>query len=298
MSGLEIFKKQLSEKAKALPDYVENEIDKDKITRWADGYCDARDSHDEIMKDRYISALMLKFWQQIPNVYEKVKSGGLYDYEDCASVLFDAIATACKPEYRAWRKNPGLSAQACINQTLATRGTAAIVYESNLARNQANAPANQVRLDAKMSASDDSPISDRYGTTDSEVGSSARALVQEMIDGGKIVEAMILDAIAFDDCMKKSTSKRVWTNFDGETESCKSQVEEFWSRKLVKSLTALPADYLMYFTSRYEISSDVAESALARIKESDTTRLHRFLKKTLASAKDASTTAALGGELA
>lgn len=284
MSGLDLFKEQLSMKAKSLPDYDESEIDKGKITRWADGYCDACDSGDEAMKDAYISALMLKFWHRVPDIYAKVKATGAYDYEDCASVLFESIATACSPKYRAWRKNPKLSAQACINQTLATRGVAAIIYESNLSRGQANAPANQVRLDDKL-PDGDAPVSDMYGTRDPIVGGEAKALIQSMIDEGNVVEAIILDSIAFDESMRISKSKRVWTDMDGKSHGCKTSTAEFWSRKLVRSLTKLPAGYLAYFTGAYEVSQDSAEAAISKIAESNTTKLHRFVDKALISAK-------------
>lgn len=267
MDALTLLKKNLQAKARQLPDFDQDKIETAKIDSWADAYCDACDSGNDEKREIYLAALMLKFWYQIQNMYEKTKTCGKYDYEDYPAILYSCIEIACDKSHRAWR-NSNVSAQACINQVIATRGTAQIMYESNLLKNRANAPMNQIRLDASV-GDDDSTVADLFGEEDDYSATAARDIIQRFIDKDKIVEAVILDTIAFDDC-SKTTSKS----------------SEFWSRKCVQNLAKLPDGYESYFESCYDVNPGKLAAALGRIGESNTTKLHRFLSKTLASAKD------------
>ena len=85
-------------------------------------------------KEIYFAALVLKFWDQVANIYNKTKTAGT-TYDEAANVLMNCILTACDKDYRAWQKNSKLNAQQCINQTIASRGIAYIMYESNLKKN-------------------------------------------------------------------------------------------------------------------------------------------------------------------
>ena len=286
MKTLDIFKQDLLMKARKLPDFDDSKIEKDKITAWANAYCEACDNNDGEKKDLYISALMLKFWYQIPDMYEKTKTCGKYDYEDYSSILFDCINTACSKEHRAWQKDKKLSAQSCINQVIATRGVAQIMYESNLAKNQANVPANQIYLDATVGGDDDMLVSDSFGKEDEALNYSPKGLIQHFIDNNKIIEAIILDNIAFDNCMRTKSTKKTYVDEDGKESSYKVETNEFYVRQCVQSLVHLPTNYLDYFKKSYTIETKKLSAALDRIKSSNTTKLNKFLVKTLDSAKE------------
>lgn len=228
---------------------------------------------------------MLKFWYQISNMYEKTKTCGKYDYEDYSFILFECISTACSKEHRAWQKDKKLSAQSCINQVIATRGVAQIMYESNLAKNQANVPANQIYLDATVGGDDDMLVSDSFGKEDEALNYRPKGLIQHFIDNNKIIEAIILDNIAFDNCMRTKSTKKTYVDEDGKESNYKVETNEFYARQCVQSLVHLPTNYLDYFKKSYTIETKKLSAALDGIKSSNTTKLNKFLVKTLNSAK-------------
>lgn len=286
MNPLITFKQQLLAKARKLPDFDSSTIEKDKITAWANAYCEAYDNSDEEKKDLYISALMLKFWYQISDMYEKTKTCGQYEYEDYSSILFNCISIACDKKHRAWQKNKKLSAQSCINQVIATRGVAQIMYESNLTKNSANVPANQIHLDAVVYGDEDMLVSDSFGKEDVALNYSPKGLIQHFIDNNKIIEAIILDNIAFDNCMRTNSTKKTYVDENGKESSYKVETNEFYARQCVQSLVHLPTNYLEYFKNNYNIETKKLSAALDRIKSSNTTKLNKFLVATLNSAKE------------
>lgn len=286
MSVLTDFRQELLKKARKLPDFNDSIIEKDKITTWANSYCEACDNNDAEKKELYISALMLKFWYQIPEMYEKTKTCGKYDYEDYSFILFNCISIACDKKHRAWQKDKKLSAQSCINQVIATRGVAQIMYESNLAKNQANVPANQIRLDATVCDNDDMLVSDSFGKEDVALNYSPKGLIQHFIDNNKIIEAIILDNIAFDNCMRTKSTKKTYIDENGKESSYKVETNEFYARQCVQSLVHLPANYLEYFKKSYSIETKKLSAALDRIQSSNTTKLNKFLVKALDSARE------------
>lgn len=286
MNTLTIFKQQLLVKAQKLLDFDGSTIEKDKITAWANAYCEACDNNDDEKKDLYISALMLKFWYQIPDMYKKTKTCGKYEYEDYSSILFNCISIACDKKHRAWQNDEKLSAQACINQVIATRGVAQIMYESNLAKNRASVPANQIYLDAIFDSEDDMLVSDSFGKEDEALNYTPKWLIQHFIDNNKIIEAIILDNIAFDNCMRTKSTKKTYIDEDGKESSYKVETNEFYARQCVQSLVHLPTNYLDYFKNSYTIEIKKLSAALDRIKSSNTTKLNKFLVKTLESARE------------
>ena len=52
------------------------------IDELADAYCDAVDSNNELLKDIYISALVLRFWYTIDKMYKANKVAPSLEHED------------------------------------------------------------------------------------------------------------------------------------------------------------------------------------------------------------------------
>ena len=279
MDALTLFRKNLQTKARQLADFDDSKIETAKITAWANGYCDACDSGDEEKKEIYASALMLKFWYQAQKMYEKTKTCG-HDYEDYPAILFQCISIACDKEHRAWRKNPSINAQSCINRVIATRGSAQLIYESNLGRNKANVSVNQVSLDAAV-GDDGASLGEYFGSEDDQMDCGPKMMIQSCLDEDKIIEAIFLDVIAFGDSTKEFKKRKTEVDSEGKTVTRTISSAEFWARECVQSVRKLAKGYKKYFLAKYSVKPRKFSAAMKRIEESSSTKLNVFLQKTL-----------------
>lgn len=188
-------------------------------------------------------------------------------------------------KYRAWQ-NGTSNAQACINQCVST-----IImqhnYQANLAKSRANY--NTMSIDQPVNSEDNETVT--FGDTmadedqDPEKLSAALSveqLIQRCLDKKKVIEAIIMDTIAFNDCQKEI--KEVKTGQDEETgETYKYSVihKEFWPYKCVQILSDLPEDYEDYFFNRYNINAEVLQAAMTAIRKAPNTKLYKYLNGTL-----------------
>lgn len=253
------------------------------IDELADAYCDAVDSNNETLKNIYISALILRFWYTIDKMYRSNTVAPCLEYEDFFWWLYEAIEYACY--YRGWRDpDKNLNAQQCINKCI---NTIKLQKYYNL-RLDKNKTVNYCSsLDAPIYGEEDSErtlgdtiesdeIVDDHSTDD------AILLVQSYINNNKIIEAILLDNIAFNDVQKHYKRTVKTTNTYGETVRYTEHSSEFWPYKLVQIISKLPADYKNYFMSRYNISEKKLTSVLSVIEKSPNQKIYRYLDKMLA----------------
>lgn len=279
--------------AKKLGDYQAISVDD-----LANGYCKAIDEHDEAGKNKYIAALMLRFWYQIGKMQAKVKAVTLYDYEDLAMQLYKCIDAAC--EYRAWQDpTKKTNAQACIQQLIASRGAAEILYQSNLDKSKVNY--STISLDKPFEGDEtettlgDTLVDEKElekRRLDDSAG-AAVAIIQDFIDRNKVMEAVILDTIAFNDCERhtKKTYKSVDEN--GEVSKYTETTSEFWEYRLVQALNDMDADYDKYFVGRYDICVEKVNAVLEAMKKYDNQKKYRCIRKCLKDARAILTPAAI-----
>lgn len=282
------FKLSLENKARMAEGYTRSVRDTNLITLWADKYCEALDKGDELKKDIYISALMLKSWDQIKKMYDKTKTAGMYSYEEYTSILYKCIMVAC--QYRAWQKpDSKTNAQACINQAIASRGVAEIMYDSNRDTKRANV--NTLSMDAPVDDSDGrttfaETIEDEEGGMKKvEQELAIERFVQHYINENKIIEAIIFDTIAFDDCFRDSKSTKTIQTEEGRTLKYTVKSSEFKKTECKRCISHLPENYDKYFFEKYSVDKDALEASLKTIKASNDQKLSRFIVKTLADAK-------------
>lgn len=282
------FKLNLESKAKMAEGYARSVRDPKLVTLWADRYCEAMDKGDEQGKDVYISALMLKSWDQIKKMYEKTKTAWMYSYEEYTSILYRCIMVACR--YRAWQK-PGskTNAQACINQAIASRGVAEIMYDSNRDTKKANV--NALSMDAPIDDSDgrttfaETIVDEGGGMGQTEEKLAIEGFVQHYINDNKIIEAIVFDTIAFDDCFRDVKSVKTVKTEEGRSFRYAVRNSEFKKTECKRCLSSLPEDYDKYFFSRYSVDKDALEASLKTLRASNDQKLSRFIVKTLADAK-------------
>ena len=267
-------------------DYAEK--GRDVIQVMIDRYCLAKDTGDEHRKNLYISGLMLRFWYTISKLQARSPIPGL-EYDDFMGWLYDAIEYACK--YRKWQ-NPAnkVNAQQCINQCIETIRVQKY-YDLNLQKNKVNQMT--FSLDSEFDDDSESTLLDTLVDEDyeaereySEGAEAAYALIQSCIDKKKIVEAIILDTIAFNDTQKVTKKVVKGVDFEGNPTKYTQTSSEFWSFRCVQILSNLPVDYAAYFKKHYNVVEPELEVAIAAIRAANNQKLYRYLAKTLKNARD------------
>jgi hypothetical protein len=273
-------------KAEEGVDYTEK--GRDVIQLMLDRYCLAKDTNDEHRKNLYISGLMLRFWYVISKLQARSPIPGL-EYNDFMGWLYEAIEYACK--YRAWQDpTKRVNAQQAINQCIETIRVQKY-YDLNLQKNKVNQMT--FSLDAEFDEDGESTLLDTLVDEDYETereynegAEAAYALVQSCIDRKKIVEAIILDTIAFNDTQKVTKKVIKGVDFEGNPTKYTQTTSEFWSFRCFQILSNLPVDYASYFKKHYQVLEPELDAALAAIRAANNQKLYRYLAKTLKGARD------------
>ena len=265
---------------------------KDTIRKMLDGYCKAMDEGDEHLKNLYISGLILRHWDKVKKLADSCPNIGLHG-EEFVDWIYEAIMLAC--EYRKWQTDESVNAQQCINQCIETIRVRKY-YEFNLDKHKANY--NTVSLDTPIGDESDNGVQrtledtmydekDDTETRMTDGNSMARHLVQTFINKNRLVEAIIMDIIAFGDTQK--VTKHIKKGFDEEGNSYKyaTYTHEFWKFKAVQILSNLPEDYQQYFLDNYIVKHAALEAALDILKKANNQKLYRELERSLQFAKTA-----------
>ena len=256
------------------------------IDELADAYCDAVDSGNETLKSIYISALILRFWHKIDKMYRANTVAPSLEYEDFFWWLYEAIEYACK--YRGWRDpEKNLNAQQCINKCI---DTIKLQKYYNLRLDKNKAVNHCTSMDTPIFGDDDS-VRTLGDTIESDEnyeelnGTDAMMLIQSYINKNKIIEAILLDNIAFNDVQKYSKKTVKSVNSYGETVRYTEHSSEFWPYRLVQIVSKLPDSYKTSFMKRYNISEEKLTICLEVIEKSNNQKLYRYLRRTLADLK-------------
>ena len=251
------------------------------IDELADAYCDAVDSGNETLKDIYISALVLRFWHKIDKMYRANTVAPSLEHEDFFWWLYEAIEYACK--YRGWRdttKEKALNAQQCINKCIET---IKLQKYYNLRLDKNKTVNFTISMDAPIGGESDDKVMtvgdmlEAEESWDDHSKDDAMLLVQSYINRDKIIEAILIDNIAFNDVQRwyKKTIKT-------ETGKYTEVSSEFWAYRLISIISRLSDEYKQEFMSKYKISEEKLDAVLAYVDKSNNQRLYRVLDKTLA----------------
>ena len=254
------------------------------IDELADAYCDAVDTGNETLKDIYISALILRFWYTIDKMHNANTVAPSLEHEDFFWWLYEAIEYACK--YRGWKDTTKkLNAQQCINKCIETIKLQKY-YDLRLDK----------RKVVNLTCSIDAPISGDGDDTakslgdmleaeddieDITAGYAAISLVQSYINRNKIIEAILLDNIAFNDVQRHSKKTIKTKNLEGEDIRYTEHSSEFWPYRLVQIVSKLPESYKSEFLSKYTISEEKLDAVLEVVDKANNQKLYRYLSKTL-----------------
>ena len=258
------------------------------IDELANAYCEALDTNNEILKNMYVSALILRFWYTIDKMYKSNTVAPCLEREDFFWWLYEAIQYACK--YRGWMDpTKNLNAQQCINKCINTIKLQKY-YDLRLDKNKT---VNYcVSLETPICGGEGDDATKTLGDTlegdNSIMDSSATDitfLVQSYIDRNKIIEAILIDNIAFNDTQKHFKKTIKTKNASGEDIKYVEHSSQFWPYKLVQIVSKLPDTYKQEFMKRYNISNEKLTAVLDVIDRANNQKLYRYLRNCLAELK-------------
>jgi hypothetical protein len=260
-----------------------------KVAAWMlDTLVEATENGDEHLRDLCAAGLMLRYW----SVFTTKKVGVEVDYDTKISYGWKGIELAL--EYKAWQNpeknvNADQAVKKCIHTTFLREN-----YLLNLDKSKAN----------NFYTSMDEEVSELFGgegkatlgdtLTDEadlerqvnfEADNMATSLVQMYIDKNKIVEAIILDTIAFNDVNKETKKVVKWVDTEGNPRKSTQVYKEFWPFRCVQILSQLPETYASYFSTKYKFSPAEFDQALAAIRSASNQKLYKYLDRTLADAR-------------
>ena len=249
------------------------------IDELADAYCEAVDTGNEALKDIYISALILRFWYTIDRMYNANTVAPSLEHEDFFWWLYEAIEYACK--YRGWRDTTKkLNAQQCINKCIET---IKLQKYYNLRLDKNKTVNFTVSMDAPIGGEGDdkaktiADMLEAEESWDDHSSDDVIMLVQSYVNRNKIVEAILIDNIAFND-VQRYFKKTVKTESSKYTEIS----SEFWPFKLVQIINRLSEDYKRDFLRKYRISEEKLDAVLDMVERANNQKIYRMLDKTLA----------------
>ena len=265
---------------------------KDTIRTMLDGYCKAMDEGDEHLKDLYISGLILRHWDKVKKLALTCPNIDLRG-EEFVDWVYEAIMYACK--YRKWQKDERVNAQQCINQCIETIRKQHY-YNYNLDKNKANY--NAASFNTPIGDESDNgaqktlldTIADENAEREARMTDSAttaRQIIQTIINKNKIVEAIIMDVIAFGDTEKVTKQVKQGIDENGEEIKYTTYTHEFWKFKAVQLLSNLSDDYQKYFSDNYLVNTSALDAALTVLKKANNQKIYKEITQTLNYAKGA-----------
>jgi hypothetical protein len=204
--------------------------------------------------------------------------------EDFFWWLYEAIEYACK--YRGW-KDPtkNVNAQQCINKCIETIKLQKY-YNLRLDKRKVvnhccsiDAPIGGEGDDAAKTVGEMLECEERF---DDHSEDDAISLVQSYINRNKIIEAILIDNIAFNDVQRYFKKTIKTQNADGDSIKYVEHSSEFWPYRLVQIVSKLPDTYKTYFMERYSISEEKLAAVLEAVNKANNQKLYRYLDRTLA----------------
>lgn len=283
-STFALFKNQADQ---LFAEYQVKYSDKDpKVAAWMlDTLDTTQDSH---LRDLCAAGLMCRYW----SVFTKEKVGFEEEYDTKISYGWEAIEYALK--YKAWQNpekkvNADQAVKQCIHTIFLQHN-----YDANLAKHKASYVSDSLDIemsdiyggDSKVTLGDTLVDEDDLASRASDEGSeAARSIVQLYIDKKKLVEAIILDTIAFNETEKVTKKTVLVTDSEGKQVKQTQTYKEFWPFRAVQLLSKLPTSYSDYFGNTYNVNPVEFDKALATVRAATNQKLYRYLSKTLEDAK-------------
>jgi hypothetical protein len=108
-----------------------------------------------------------------------------------------------------------------------------------------------------------------------------KLISQPIIAITKIIEAIIIDSIAFNDVQRHFKKTVKTKNYKGEDIKYVEHSSEFWPYKLVQIVSKLPEEYKTEFMRKYNVAEDKLTAVLDALKTVNNQKIYKYLAKTL-----------------
>lgn len=255
-------------------------------TELANGYCDADDVGDEVKKDQYFSALMIRYWFAIFD-YANDSQFSRMELEDYSSWLSEALTIGLK--YRRWRdpshplsKDPDAVDKVFNRSILSTRNR--WLTHLNKHKRKVNYVADSVERQIEVFEESAHVLTEH--TVDIGVKGPTYSIVQTYINNDKLLEALIIDAIAHQDTFDQKLAGIKKIQDEEESYSLRQYDYDLNNRKIVKLLNTMDKGYLEYLESTYRINKEKLTNLIARISKIPNFKLYKYIERTISSMRD------------
>lgn len=232
-------------------------------TDLANGYCDAEESHDEIKMNQYYAALVLRYWYKIYEWNSTSKSSKL-EIEEFSSWICDALNIAFR--YKSWRNpkdklyhDPN-GPDKVINRCLFSIRN---YYYQQFNKDKRKLNYTCDSIENQVDGFGDSADAICSGATTESLDSTytCKDVIQYLINNSKLVEAIVLDGICFQDSIK-----------DGEINR----------HKLIKHMLGSNcSSYKEYFIKNYVVDEKQFNEVMDTISKMPNQKANKCVKKTL-----------------
>lgn len=230
------------------------------ITDLMNGYCKAKDAHDEIKMNQYISALIVRYWHVVTMLYNKSLSTRL-EFDEIVGWVYESIEKACK--YRSWldinkavSKDPR-GAEKVLNQCITS--TRQYWYKHfNQDKRKINFLISDSLDETIPFNHNDVPVRIIETIEDPESNicmDDGKEFIQRYLNAGKLFEAIVLDSIMYQDSFIDSEK----TSVVGQDEETGENIEitkynsEFSIIKFRKNLKNIDESFIEHFSKDYDV---------------------------------------------
>lgn len=285
-------------------------------TELANGYCDAEENNDEILRSAYASALMIRYWYKIWEWRENSKSLNLYD-TDFVDWLVDSLHIALT--YKIWRYEfkPEISLKdngkflgwkldengnkipnpyyykvdpdapdKIINRCcFSTRGREYQYHNKDVRKSNTQT----LSLDSLIDEDGDYAVAwtGCVVKSDSKYNDNVYNIISDLVSNDKLLECLVVDGIAHWDAFKVYKKEMFEINESGEEENFEIKKLKFDNRKLVKHLTHIDKEFIVDFCNTYDINKTLGNELYYKLKlETKNKGLYKLIEKTKADLLD------------
>lgn len=240
------------------------------ITDLANAYLDAMDSNDSEGMNRYISALMVRYWHMVPYLWDRSKSSKL-GMEDMVMWIYEGFAKAFK--YRSWvdpskpvSKDPK-GAEKCFNQCITSvRQYWYKHFNTNMSRINYVAMSLDALHEALGDAFDDHAPQEGLFSE----GDSCRDIISTLVAEGRLFDAVVVDLVCFGDSFRETRGKARVVTGNGElVEDIQTCNHEFDMKRLLACMKSIDREYLEEFGNAYGVDPDSVAKALGSVGKRD-----------------------------
>jgi hypothetical protein len=239
-------------------------------TELANGYCDADEVNDNIKKDQYYSALILRYWYKVKEFASNAQFARM-EISDFVSWVAESLDVGFK--YRRWRdpSNP-LSKDPDGPDKVFNR-----CFFSTHKRWLTHFNRSQRRVNYIVESTDEhfELYGDRAHSltqhfTEIEVEGPSKTIVQMYLNKGKIIEAIVIDTIAHQDSFVLNKKLKSYA---------------LDKKRILSNLNSTSVSYLDYFNYTYDVDSKQLSKVVEKLNKLPNRKLYRYINNTMSKIK-------------